>query len=37
MADAIVGVDAGAWHDAVARALDQGHTWFDWLGAVDEI
>lgn len=37
MADAVLGVDASMWHDAVARALAQGHTWFDWLGAVDEI
>ena len=30
-------VGAEAWHDTVARAYDEGHDWFDWLGCVDEI
>jgi len=35
--DPVRRVDPDAWHDAVAAALGEGHTWLDWLGAVDEI
>lgn len=37
MPDAISRVDAAGWRDAVTQALGAGNTWFDWLGAVDEI
>ena len=37
MADEVRRVDAAGWRPAVEAALAEGHTWFDWLGAVDEI
>lgn len=37
MADAVRTVDAEAWGDAARSAHAEGHRWFDWLGAVDEI
>lgn len=37
MADEVRRVEPEAWHGAVRVALGEGHTWFDWLGAVDEI
>lgn len=37
MTDTVRRVEAADWHRSVAGALDEGNTWFDWLGAVDEI
>ncbi|HHU39460.1 MAG TPA: NADH-quinone oxidoreductase subunit C, partial [Propionibacterium sp.] len=37
MADDVRRVDAPGWRPAVEAALAEGHRWFDWLGAVDEI
>lgn len=34
--DGCLDVPPGGWHAAVRRARDQGLTFFDWLGAVDE-
>jgi len=35
--DLLDSVDPTNWHEAVARAKADGFTFFDWLGAVDEI
>lgn len=37
MADDIRRVPAADWADAAAAARAEGHRWFDWLGAVDEL
>ena len=37
MPDLVRRVAAHAWRAEVAAALAAGNTWFDWLGAVDEI
>jgi len=35
--DEVRRVEASGWVDAVRRARDGGHPWFDWLAAVDEV
>ncbi|QIK71480.1 NADH-quinone oxidoreductase subunit C [Propioniciclava coleopterorum] len=37
MPDAVRRVPPQEWRAAVAAALASGNTWFDWLGATDEI